>query len=475
MKKQSSQFVCNQCGYESAAWYGKCPNCGSWNTMQEFRESKGKTQHAIRNTEKVKPVKLSEIKSSASGRISSGIEEFDRVLGGGFVAGEVILLAGEPGVGKSTLLLGLVKGMGELRGLRENSIFYVSGEESAEQVKMRAERLGVKGENLLLLAETNVERIIEEVRNEKSEAGNGSVKLENKDNSSNHPSNFNIQPPISNFQLLIIDSIQTLWSEDFEGGPGSVSQVKGCAQKLLEFVKKNNLCLILVGHVTKEGEVAGPMILSHMVDAVFFLEGERYADLRLLRGLKNRFGPTDEVGVFKLTEKGMEEVKDPSGLFLQPGEGEKCEVGSVTTCAMEGTRPMLVEIQALVTQSFSPMPRRVVSGVDYNRVLLLTAVLQKNLNIPLYNQDIYVKVGGGFKVSEPAADLGICLAIMSSFKNKSLPVKVCAFGEIGLLGEVRRVNGEEKRGKEAKKLGFRTILSSGTVRNLREAVKTIEK
>jgi DNA repair protein RadA/Sms len=240
----------------------------------------------------------------------------------------------------------------------------------------------------------------------------------------------------------------------------------------LEFAKKNGATMVLVGHVTKEGAIAGPMILSHMVDVVLFLEGERFADLRLLRGIKNRFGPTDEVGVFKMEEKGMVEVKNPSELFLE-GNG-KSEVGSVTVCAMEGTRPILLEIQALVTQSALAIPRRVVSGVDYNRVLLLAAVLQKTLGLPLYNQDIFVKVGGGFKVNEPAADLGICLAIVSSFKNKPLSSKTCLFGEVGLLGEVRRVSGEEKRQKEAKKLGFANIISSVTVKNLREAVKSIK-
>jgi DNA repair protein RadA/Sms len=408
--------------------------------MQEFKvqSAKCKVGGWHEKVKAAKPIKLSEIKTSVNQRISSQISEFDRVLGGpstgsgqgGFVPGSVILLAGEPGVGKSTLLLELAK--------ESPRILYVSGEESVEQVKMRAERLGVKGENLLLLSETNVENIVEEAQKEK---------------------------------FVVIDSVQTLWSEAIDGEPGSVSQVKGCSQKLLEFAKKNGVTMVLVGHVTKEGAIAGPMILSHMVDVVLFLEGERFADLRLLRGIKNRFGPTDEVGVFKMEEKGMVEVKNPSELFLE-GNG-KSEVGSVTVCAMEGTRPMLLEIQALVTQSALAIPRRVVSGVDYNRVLLLAAVLQKTLGLPLYNQDIFVKVGGGFKIAEPAADLAICLAIISSFKDVSLPAKTCVFGEVGLLGEVRRVSGEEKRRKEAKKLGFSQIISSATVKNLREATKVV--
>ncbi|PIV00640.1 DNA repair protein RadA [Candidatus Shapirobacteria bacterium CG03_land_8_20_14_0_80_39_12] len=446
MKKKISNFVCSECGYESVEWYGKCPNCGQWNTMKEFKEQRLKFKDGGRQdrNEENKPLKLSEIKTSLKQRFSSGIEEFDRVLGNGFVKASVILLAGEPGVGKSTLLLQLVKKMSGL------SILYVSGEESPEQVKGRAERLGVEGTNLLLLSETNADRIIEEFEK------------------------------IDGETLVIIDSIQTLWSEDFESYPGSVSQVRGCAQKLLEIGKKKGITLILVGHVTKEGEIAGPMILSHMVDVVLFLEGERFTELRLLRGFKNRFGPTDEVGVFKMSEKGMEEVKNPSEIFLgdrgnearlaKDGESRR---GSVTVCAMEGTRPMLLEIQALVAQSALAIPRRVVSGVDYNRVLLLSAVLQKALNIPLYNQDIFVKVAGGFKISEPAADLGICLAIISSFKNQSLSGKICAFGEVGLLGEIRRVSGEEKRAKEAKKLGFSQVLSSVNAKSLHEVVRII--
>jgi DNA repair protein RadA/Sms len=429
MKKSSTQFVCSQCGYESVQWYGKCPNCGEWNTMQEFRESRGAGQTKL-TKEQAKPIKLSEVKSQSTSRISSIIAEFDRVLGGGFVVGEMTLLAGEPGIGKSTLLLELTKNLPQA--------LYVCGEESAEQVKMRAERLGIKGDNLTLLAETNVDSFIESLEDHK---------------------------------FTIIDSIQTLWSADFEGSPGSISQVRGCSQKLLELAKKNGITMVLVGHVNKDGNIAGPMTLSHMVDAVFFLEGERFTDLRLLRGIKNRFGPTDEVGIFRMTEKGMEEVKNPSELFLEEGEKTGSEPGCVTICTMEGTRPMLLEIQALVTQSSLAIPRRVTSGVDNNKVVLLAAVLQKALGLPLYNQDIFVKVGGGFRVSEPAVDLGVCLAIVSSLKDKALPVKTCVFGEVGLLGEIRRVSGEEKREKEAQKLGFTNIFSSKILKNLRDTQK----
>lgn len=400
--------------------------------MVEFKYStKDKTLNSKFKVEPSKPLKLKEINTQETPRTPSGIEELDRVLGGGFVGGSVVLLAGEPGVGKSTLLLELAKYL--------NDIFYVTGEESVGQVKLRAERLKIGSESLTLLSETNVENILSELKGH---------------------------------NFVIIDSIQTLWSEDFEGSPGSVSQVKGCSQKLLEFAKKTQTTMILVGHVTKEGTIAGPMLLSHMVDAVFFLEGERFADLRLLRGIKNRFGPTDETGVFRMEEKGMKEVKNPSELFLENSVIGK-EPGNITVCTLEGTRPMLLEIQALVTQSALAIPRRVVSGVDYNRVLLLSAVIQKSLGLPLYNQDIFVKVAGGFKVSEPAIDLGICLAIVSSFKNKPISSQTCAFGEVGLLGEVRRISGEEKRGREAKKLGFDIILSPSTAKNLKEAIKKI--
>lgn len=434
--------------------------------MKEFREEKGNKGKKSRFDREAKrgnlrelgenrPIKLSEITTNKFERFSSGIGELDRVLGGGFVPGEVVLLAGEPGIGKSTLLLSLGDGgeSGKTGEEGERTILYVSGEESPQQIKQRAARLGISGENLVILAETNVEIIIEVTQ----EIGKKGV----------------------NIELLIVDSVQTLWSEDFDGAVGSVSQVKGCTQKLIELAKILGIAIVLIGQINKDGEIAGPMMLSHMVDAVLFLEGERYTELRLLRGLKNRFGPTDEVGVFRMSEKGMEEVKNPSEIFLgerphfadsESASRGKGEVGSIVICAMEGTRPMLLEIQALVTKSSLAIPRRVVSGVDYNRVSLLTAVLQKNLHIPLYDQDIFIKTGGGFKVSEPAGDLGICLAIISSFKNLPIVPKTVAFGEVGLLGEVRRVNGEEKRIKEAKKLGFSNILSSTSIKNLSEAV-----
>jgi len=434
MKDQHTQFVCQQCGYSTPQWFGKCPNCGEWNSLVEFKDST-KTQNLKLKTqiyEKNLPLKLGEIKMTAKDRISTGIEEFDRVLGGGIVPGSVVLVAGEPGIGKSTLLLQLTESLSSKfppnRRVQSSKLLYVSGEESPEQIKIRAERLGIKGENLSLLNETNVDAILEEI--------------------SEYPNIF-----------LIVDSIQTLWTQDLAGTAGSIGQVRECAARLINFCKPKGIPLFLVGQVTKEGAIAGPMTLAHMVDVVLFLEGERFQSLRLLRGIKNRFGPTDEAGVFEMTDKGMIGVENPSKLFLGENSSNR-RAGSVTFCAMEGTRPILVEIQALVTKSFLAVPRRVANGFDYNRLVMLTAVLQKSLNLPLWDQDIYLNIAGGFKVGEPAADLAVCLAIISSFKNKPLPEKTCAFGEVGLLGEIRRVSYEEKREKEAKRMGFEKIISS---------------
>lgn len=429
MKTQKTQFVCQQCGYSTPRWLGKCPNCSEWNSLVEFRQlTKEQRVRGLEHGEG-KPRRLSEIKTAAKGRLSTGVLEFDRVLGGGLVAGSVVLLAGEPGIGKSTLLLQLAN--------LPLKILYISGEESIDQIKLRAERLKVESEDLLLISETNVEGIFQVIDQD-------------------------------NYLLIIIDSVQTLWTEGLVGTAGSVGQVKESAAKLINLVKSKGVPLILVGQVTKEGSIAGPMTLAHMVDVVLFLEGERYQSLRLLRGIKNRFGPTDEVGVFEMGEKGMFGVENPSKVFLGPS---RAVPGSVTFCALEGTRPILVEIQALVTKSFLAIPRRVANGLDYNRLVMLTAVLQRSLNLPLWDQDIYLNIAGGFKIGEPAVDLAVCLAIISSFRNKPLPQKTCVFGEVGLLGEVRRVSQEEKREKEAKRLGFNKIITPKNCRNLWEANK----
>ena len=426
--KQQTQFVCQQCGYSTPQWFGRCPNCGEWNTMAEMKISAKSQISNLKSQiyERNLPLKLGEIKMTAKDRISTGIEEFDRVLGGGIVPGSVVLVAGEPGIGKSTLLLQLAESINLKFKILNFKLLYVSGEESPEQIKIRAERLGIKTENLLLLNETNLESVIDQLDEAK---------------------------------IVIVDSIQTLWTQDLAGTAGSIGQVRECAARLINFCKPKGIPLFLVGQVTKEGAIAGPMTLAHMVDTVLFLEGERFQSLRLLRGIKNRFGPTDEVGVFEMTDKGMIGVENPSKLFLGENPPNR-RAGSVTFCAMEGTRPILVEIQALVTKSFLAVPRRVATGFDYNRLVMLTAVLQKSLNLPLWDQDIYLNIAGGFKVGEPAADLAVCLAIISSFKNKPLPDKTCAFGEVGLLGEIRRVSYEEKREKEARRMGFEKIISS---------------
>lgn len=475
MAKTSTQFVCNKCGYSTPQWFGKCPSCGEWNSLVEFRDStRFKSAKFKGQNEGREAVKLDDIKMTQKNRISTGIEEFDRVVGNGLVPGSVVLLAGEPGIGKSTLLLQLANAL-TTNHQSPITILYISGEESVEQIKLRADRLGIKADKLFIQNETNVSIICEEIEvaSEKWEVGNeiGSKKLEKENqNSNNLASDSNFTSPTSHFGLIIIDSVQTLWSENQEGMSGSIGQVKESTAKLINLVKSKNIPLILVGQVTKEGAIAGPMTLAHMVDTVLFLEGERFQSLRLLRGIKNRFGPTDEVGVFEMTDKGMIGVENPSKLFL----GASGPVpGSISFCAVEGTRPILIEIQALVTKSFLAMPRRVANGFDYNRLVLLTAVLQKILNLALWDQDIYLNVAGGYKIREPAADLAVCLAIISSFKNKALPDKTCAFGEVGLLGEIRRVGQEEKREKEAKRMGFANLVTSKNARNLLQANKNL--
>jgi DNA repair protein RadA/Sms len=365
--------------------------------------------------------------------VSTGISEVDQVLGketelgknGGFVPGSLVLLAGDPGIGKSTLTLQILSHIGGL---------YVSGEESVDQLKLRAERLKVKTDKISILSETNIEAILssaEEIKNE--------------------------------INLLIVDSIQTIWSQDLTGVPGSIGQVRECTLKLLDFAKKTNIPVLLIGHVTKEGTIAGPKILEHIVDTVLYLEGDRFQILRLLRTQKNRFGPIDEVGVFSMEDKGMREVANPSEIFL--GDGKK-GAGSVVIVTLEGSRPMLVEVQALTVPSYIPVPKRVGNGINNNRLQMLVAILQKHLNMPLYKFDIFINVASGIKVFEPAADLGICLAIISSMKNKTLSSKSAAIGEVGLLGEIRQVIGHERRIKEARRLGFTGIISAKTYNHI---------
>ena len=378
------------------------------------------------------PQKLSSVKHIEKNRLKSGIPEFDRVMGGGIVHGSVTLLAGDPGVGKSTLLLHVLAPIGGL---------YVSGEESSEQIKLRAKRMGIDGENIMVLAETVLEGIT------------GAL-LKN-----------------TSVPLIIIDSIQTIASNELEGMAGSVGQIRYCAEELVNFAKSKGIPMLIIGHVTKEGEIAGPKVLEHMVDTVLYLEGERYQDARILRTLKNRFGAVEEVGIFEMKENGLKEIANPSELFLQ--DRVKNVPGSVVTVILEGTRPLLVEIQALVVPSQIPIPRRVANGFDYNRLQLLIAILQKRCGLPLGTSDVFVNVSGGLKITERACDLAVAAAIISSYKNIALDTKTALFGEVGLLGEVRHVGQEERREKEAKRLGFTTVLASKTTKNLQQLQKIL--
>jgi len=410
-------------------------------------------QSAIRNPQDAKPQKLSEVRHIEKNRLKSGFEEFDRVVGGGIVPGSVTLLAGDPGIGKSTLLLHVLAKTGGL---------YVSGEESAEQIKLRAKRLGINGANIIVLPETNAEAISSAIQSTviaRSEAtrqshagGEIATPAERARNDKNIP-------------LVIVDSIQTLASSDLDGMAGSVGQIRHSAEILVAAAKTTGVSVIIIGHVTKEGTIAGPKVLEHMVDTVLYLEGERFANARILRTLKNRFGAIEEVGIFEMNDNGLKEIANPSALFLQ--DRVKNVPGSVVTVIMEGTRPMLVEIQALTVPSQLAMPRRVGNGVNYNRLQLLIAILQKRLGLPLGNFDVFVNVSGGIKIEEPAADLAVAAAIISSFKNKAIDPKTAVFGELGLLGEVRSIGSDERRIKEAKRLGFTTVFSPKTVRSLR--------
>ncbi|MBI5620007.1 DNA repair protein RadA [Candidatus Gottesmanbacteria bacterium] len=453
--KLRSSFVCQQCGYETPSWYGKCPSCGSWNslveTVREAPSSKSQIQNKFK-TPSTKPQKLSEVKHIEKNRLKSGYGEFDRVVGGGIVPGSVTLLAGDPGIGKSTLLLHVLAKIGGL---------YVSGEESAEQIKLRAKRLGIAGENISILAETGVESIIDVIA--RSPAKGGATRQSSTKTEIASPS----ERTRNDKGLVIVDSIQTLSSADLDGMAGSVGQIRHCTELLIATAKSQGIPVIIIGHVTKEGAIAGPKVLEHMVDTVLYLEGERFANARILRTLKNRFGAVEEVGIFEMGEGGLMEVANPSALFLQ--DRVKNVAGSVVTVIMEGTRPMLVEIQALVVPSQLAMPRRVANGIDYNRLQLLVAILQKRLGLPIGTFDVFVNVSGGMKIEEPAEDLAVAMAILSSFKNKPLDPKAAVFGELGLLGEVRRVSAEERRTKEARRLGFTTIISPATVRNLKQA------
>jgi len=439
-----SKFVCQQCGYESVGFLGKCPNCGEWNSLVETVVSTGKSEkrRGNRETQNVKTIKLSDIKASKTARILTKIPELDRVLGGGLVNGQVVLIAGEAGIGKSTLLLEVSSCLaaGKPSG---QAVLYVCGEESASQVKVRAERLGIKKTGISLLEDTNVDNVIELVSSEADLSG------------------------------VIVDSIQTMYTGDLSGMAGSVGQVRECAARLLRVCKEKEIPLFLVGHVTKEGTVAGPAVLAHIVDTVLWFEGDKTLTLRLLRAVKNRFGPTDEVGIFEMQDKGLISVTDSEKLFM---EKSKKEVpGSVVTSILQGTRPMLVEIQALVVPTKMAFAKRVAQGIDSRRLELLLAVLIRRCGLPLYDFDVFVNCAGGIKVTEPGADLAIILAIASAYYDKEIAGKVIVLGEVGLLGEIREVIAQEKRIKEARRLGFTQVFSSKEDRFVGNVIKKLLK
>jgi len=425
MKKNNMIFFCQSCGYESAKWSGQCPACKEWNTfVEEPSFPKNKSASSIRkhsDAKRSEPVSLNHIESVDHTRISTRISELDQVLGGGIVPGSLILVGGDPGIGKSTLLLQVCRNLAEVL----DRLLYISGEESLQQIKMRAQRIGEFKDSLELMCETNLS-VIEEVV-------------------------FRRQP-----QAVIIDSIQTMYQEDISSAPGSISQVREATAVLLRMAKEQNIVIFIVGHVTKEGTVAGPRVLEHMVDTVLYFEGDRHASYRILRGVKNRFGSTNEIGVFEMAESGLREVLNPSEYMLS---GKPVGTsGSIVACTMEGTRPMLLEVQALVCRSNFGFPRRTSAGMDFNRVNLLMAVLEKRLNIPLSGYDAYVNVAGGVRLNEPAVDLALVLALISSYRDIVVSEGTVVFGEVGLSGEVRAVNMARQRVQEAKKLGFSRVI-----------------
>lgn len=442
MKKSVSTFVCQECGYESGSWYGKCPECNNWNSLKEFQLNKGQRTKNLeqgKRQENLTPKTLDQIQYSEKERITTGFSEMDNVLGGGIVKGSVILLAGDPGIGKSTLLLQAALNVAN----GKKSVLYISGEESEEQIKLRANRIinNRRSENFLLLSLTNADAIVSVIEK--------------------------IKP-----SLVIVDSIQTVESENTSGLSGSVAQVRYCAFSFIRAAKTLNIPVVIVGHVTKEGMVAGPMVLSHMVDTVLFLEGEKLTATRILRSLKNRFGPVDEVGIFAMVNEGMLEVKNPEQIFMT--SKKTLTPGSVVAAIMEGTRPFLIEVQGLAVFSKLPYPKRIASGIDGRRLELLLAVLQRHCRLPVDTMDIFVNVAGGLKVTDTAVDLGICLSIYSSLKNLPLN-KIVGIAEVGLLGELRNVPSIEKRIKEAKKLGFSSIISAKTHGSLNQVITSLEE
>ncbi|WP_077324077.1 DNA repair protein RadA [Virgibacillus siamensis] len=424
MAKRKVKYVCQECGYESAKWMGKCPGCGNWNTLVEELEAStvrsGQTLGGVKNKVS-KPESITAIESEKEPRIATSMKEFNRVLGGGIVPGSLALIGGDPGIGKSTLLLQISSQLAE----KQLPVLYISGEESTRQTKLRADRLGIKSDLLYVLSETNMFDIANQIDQ--------------------------IKP-----SFVVIDSIQTIFREEVTSAPGSVSQVRECTGELMKIAKGHGIPIFIVGHVTKEGAIAGPRLLEHMVDAVLYFEGERHHAYRILRGVKNRFGSTHEMGIFEMKEEGLREVMNPSEIFLE--ERSEGAAGSTVVASMEGTRPVLVEIQALISPTSFGNPRRMATGIDTNRVPLLMAVLEKRVGLMLQNQDAYIKVAGGVKLDEPAIDLAVAVSIASSFRDQTTKPDDIFVGEVGLTGEVRRVARIEQRVQEAAKLGFKRVI-----------------
>jgi DNA repair protein RadA/Sms len=431
--KVKTVYVCQSCGSQSPRWMGKCPDCGQWNTLVEERVEKPKDIGSAKRGHGTEPLSLDEIKTGDEDRFVTRIGELDRVLGGGIVTGSVVLIGGDPGIGKSTLVLQMLRQVSEFRG----KALYVSGEESPAQIKMRAQRLGVKAENLYVLAETSLDEILRAADE--------------------------LQP-----QVIVVDSVQTVYTSELPSAPGSVGQVREVSGRLMLYAKRTGIPTFLVGHVTKDGAIAGPRVLEHIVDTVLYFEGDRGHAFRILRAVKNRFGSTNEIGVFEMKESGLAEVANPSELFL--AERPKDATGSVVVSSLEGTRPILAELQALVTPTKMTMPRRTSIGVDYNRVSLLIAVLEKRVGMHLMGMDVFVNVVGGLKIDEPAVDLGIIAAVASSFREKPINANTVVMGEVGLAGEVRAISQAEMRLKDAAKLGFtRCVLPQVNVEKLEKA------